>query len=235
MELSDIAKTIFDRVVDYCTNNYDNPHNTYVFSDPLGCMEYYAPNILEAFLDNFLTNEDNDIIETKKNSGWEFWDMVKSEYTKLWRKWMDEELAYKLGHTLESEAQRIMKDNELDDSSKVRYLTEYAEVLNKFADTIKQALQNGEPESVNLYDWYKMLADVIPPSFNSDYRELLYNVLYPYFDYYYYYGVFDYGAGDTGHTDLLQILSLLLDYINRTLYNIENKYLPELEALTNNS
>ncbi len=61
-----IAKTIFDRVVDYCTNNYDNPRNTYVFSDPLDCMAYHAPNNLDAFLDNFLTNEDNDIIETKK-------------------------------------------------------------------------------------------------------------------------------------------------------------------------
>ncbi len=143
---------------------------------------------------------------------------------------MDEELAYKLGHILESEAQRIMKDNELDDSSKVRYLTEYAEVLNKFADTIKQALQNGEPIlGSKLYDWYKMLADVISP-FNSDYRnELLYKVLYL-TDYYDYYGV-----GDTDDTHLLQTLSLLLDYINRTLYDIEQKYLPELGVLSNES
>jgi len=222
-----IAKTIFDRVVDYYTNNYDNPRNTYVFSDPLDCMAYHAPGNLDAFLDNFLTNEDNDIIETKKNSGWEFWEALKPEYKKLWRKWVDQELAYKLGHILESEAQRIMKDNELDNSSKVRYLTEYAEVLNKFADTIKQALQNGEPIlSSKLYDWYKMLADVTSP-FNSDYRnELLYKVLYL-TDYY--------DMHDTDDTDLLQTLSLLLDYINRTLYDIEQKYLPELGVLSNES
>jgi len=72
---------------------------------------------------------------------------------------------------------------------------------------------------VELYKWFKRLAEATS-SFNSDYREEVKYLL----DFY-----------DMWDVDQQQVLSLLLDYIDRTLYKIEHKYLPELEGLTNNN
>jgi len=210
MEPDEIAQNVFDRVRNYCENNSGDT--------PLECMVYHSPDQLSEFIDAYLTDEEDEAIQ---NSDQNFWESLKKEYEKLRKEWFSEELAYDLGHLIvESKANRIMQYDDLDSATKVRYLKAYEEVLHKFANAIKYALQNGEPlSSAELYKWFKRLAEATS-SFNSDYRKEVKYVL----DYY-----------DMWDVDQQQVLSLLLDYIDRTIYNIENKYLPELEALTNNN
>jgi len=212
VEPRDVAEIVIDRVENFCRNNR---------GDVLECMTDHSPDQLDVFIDAYLKeNEAEDLDEAIENSD-NFWDEVKKEYEKLWKDWWTEELAYDLGHlVIEDEAKNIMNNYELDNATKVRRLKAYAQVLHEFADTIKQALQNQEPlGSADLYTWFKRLAEATS-SFNSDYRK---EVQY-YLDFY-----------DMWDVDQLQTLSLLLEYINRTLRNIENTYMPELEALTNES
>jgi hypothetical protein len=173
------------------------------------------------FIDAYLNGKEAEDLDKAIENSDMFWDEVKKEYEKLWKDWWSEELAYDFGHlVIEDQAKNIMNNYELDNATKVRRLKAYAEVLHELADTIKQALQNQEPlSSADLYKWFKKLAEVTS-SFDSDYRK---EVQY-YLDFY-----------DIWDVDQLQTLSLLLEYINRTLRSIENTYLPELEALTNES
>jgi len=97
MEQSEIAKIIFDRVVDYCTRHND---------EPLACMADHEPDQLSVFIDSYLKDEEDEAIE---NSDEKFWRAIEKEYKKLWKEWWSEELAYNLGHLiLESKVERIM-------------------------------------------------------------------------------------------------------------------------------
>ena len=197
-EPDEIAQNIFNKVVDYCTRHDD---------EPLACMANHEPDQLSVFIDSYLNKDINEAIE---NSDQKFWRAIEKEYKKLWKEWWSEELAYDLGHLIvESKAEHIMQDDELDNATKVRYLKAYAEVLHKFADAIKSVLQDRDSlPSVELYKWFKRLAEATS-SFNTDYGEEVRYLL----DFY-----------DMWDVDQQQVLSLLLEYIDRTLYKIEQKY-----------
>jgi len=132
---------------------------------------------------------------------------------------MREEVAYYLGDILVPVD--IIQNNELNNACKVGYLKAYEEVLNEFADRIKSALQEGVPLCGEyLYDWYMKMADVVPikrPEYNEQVSYFL--------DFY---NMFD-------DSEKLEVLSILLDEIDSALYEIEEEYERNLEALINNS
>ena len=205
MEPDKIAKIVFDRVLDYCRNNHDAMFE---------CVVSHSPDLLLVFINSYLKNK-----KAIENSDQEFWESLKKEYEKLWKKWMREEVAYYLGDILVPVD--IIQNNELNNACKVGYLKAYEEVLNEFADRIKSALQEGVPLCGEyLYDWYMKMADVVPikrPEYNEQVSYFL--------DFY---NMFD-------DSEKLEVLSILLDEIDSALYEIEEEYERNLEALTNNN
>jgi len=213
MEPEVIAENVFDRVYDYCTRHHDAP---------LECLADHTPDQLSVFIDAYLTNEeDNAINEAVENSDDKFWDTIQEEYKRLWKERMSTDVGSALGDILHWTAEDIMEDAKLDDASKVGYLKAYAEVLDKFGDAVKHALQNSNPlSSADLDDWYMKIANAVSIK-NYAYSE---DVSY-FLDFY---SMLD-------DDDRLHALSVLLDDIADVLYDIEQKYLPELRALTNNN
>ena len=211
MEPDEIAQNIFDRVVDWCENHSGDT--------PLECMEYHNPSDLSVFADSYLTDEEDEEIE---NSDENFWESVKKEYEKLWKEGMSSYIGSYLSDELKMLAESIIQDAELCDACKARRLKAYDEALHKFADAIKQALQNGKPLGEGeLYDWFKKIGDVAFGVKNNAYYEEV--------DYY----ESPYDMLDDN--EKLEVLSSLLDAIADVRYDIEEQYLPELEALTNNN
>jgi uncharacterized protein YeaO (DUF488 family) len=212
MEPSELAQLVFERVVDYCQNHSGDT--------PLDCMLSHNPDEFSTFTESYLDDEELEELQNVEDPK-AFDDEAEKEYAKLWSEWLSEEIAYRLGHSeIEDLAYNIANSDKLDNASKVERLKAYAKVLREFADTIKLALQEKKPlSSTNLYNWFKRLAEVTS-SFNANYRK---EVQY-YLDFY-----------DLFDVDQLLTLDLLSQYVNRTLRKIENKYLPELEALTNES
>ena len=213
LEPRDIARTVFDRVMHYCATERGYT---------LECAKDHSPDQLSIFIDGYLTKEEAEELDKAIESSETFWDEVKKEYEELWKSWWSEKLAYSLGHLILKEiAERIAKDDRLDNASKVERLKAYAEVLHEFADAIQQALQNREPlSSAYLYKWFKRLAE-FAPSHRSEYIK----------DVEYYLNFYEMSDVD----DQLQTLSILPSYIDMALTRIEYYYLPELEALTNES
>ncbi|AME30104.1 hypothetical protein AZ270_gp81 [Acidianus tailed spindle virus] len=191
--------------MDYCRNNHDAM---------LECVVSHSPDLLSVFINSYLKNK-----KAIENSDQKFWESVKKEYEKLWKKWMREEVAYYLGDILVPVD--IIQNNELNNACKVGYLKAYEEVLNEFADRIKSALQEGVPLCGEyLYDWYMKMADVVPikrPEYNEQVSYFL--------DFY---NMFD-------DSEKLEVLSILLDEIDSALYEIEEEYERNLEALINNN
>ncbi len=130
---------------------------------------------------------------------------------------MTKEVAYYLSDILVVPVD-IIQNNELSNACKVGYLKAYEEVLNEFADRIKSALQEGVPLCEEyLYGWYMKIADVLSikrPEYNEQVSYFLY--LYNMLD----------------DNEKLEALNILLDEINSVLYDIEQKYMHDLEALT---
>jgi len=210
VEPDEVAEIVIDRVMDFCENNR---------GDKLECMADHSPDQLDVFIDAYLKeNEAEDLEKAIENSD-NFWDEVKKEYEKMWNRGIGLEVAYFLGNELDLIPYSIIENDGLDDASKVRYLKAYDEVLYKFSDAIKRALQDGKPLSPeDLYDWYMKIADVVSIK-SSDYSE---EVSY-FLDFY---SMLD----DDGK---LEMLSNLLDDIANVLYDIEEKYLPDLGVLRN--
>jgi len=200
-----IAKIVFNRVLDYCRNNHDA-----LFE----CVVSHSPDLLLVFINSYLKNK-----KAVENLDQKFWDAVKEEYKKLWKKWWSEELAYYLGDILVPVD--IIQNDKLNEASKVGYLKAYEEVLNKFADRIKSALREGVPLCKEyLYRWYMKIADIMPIK-RSDYNE---KVSY-FLDFY---DMLD-------DNDKLEVLGILLEEIPSVLYEIEEEYKHNLEALINNN
>jgi len=215
---SDLADYLFKRVVFYCQHlSDDRPYG-------LDCMTRYPPNAFSIFANSFLPQE---VAKELKTLGLGnttmFWNEVEKEYEKLWKEWWPNQLAWVLGH-IElnvSLLDSIMKKTDTN-SSKVELLKAYAEILHEFADAIKVALEEQIPLSrEQLYEWYKRMYEVASPyGFDKWARKALEYFL-RFYDMYKKYE--------------LPTLRLLLKYVNETLHKIENEYLPELEALTNQS
>jgi len=211
MEPSEIAQNVFDRVWNYCENNSGDT--------PLECMVYHNPDQLDVFIDSYLTNEEDEAIQ---NSDQNFWESLKKEYEKLWKEELTRYISNYLSDTLKILAENIVQNDELDDATKVRLLKAYAKVLDEFGDAIEQALQSGKPLSEGeLYDWYKKIGDTAFGVKNYAYYEEV--------DYY----ESNYDMLDDN--EKLEVLSILLDVIADVLYDIEQKYLPNLGVLTNNN
>jgi hypothetical protein len=211
---SDLADFLFKRVVFYCENlSDDRPFG-------LDCMMRHHPNAFSIFANSFIPQEVAEKLKTIGNPT-TFWNDVEKEYKKLWDEWWAHKLAWALGH-LETEelADNIVNDNELDNAGKVKRLKAYAEVLHEFADAIKRALQEKKPlSSADLYEWYKRIKEVASPFGFDKWARKAIEYFLRFYDMYEKYK--------------LPTLSLLLEYVNKTLHKIENEYLPELEALTN--
>jgi len=209
MEPGDIAGIVFDRVMDFCTKIYDNT---------LECIANHAPEQLSVFMDSYLEDEDEDINEAIENSDWE---AIEKEYEKLWKERLSIDISDSLGDILTLITENIIQNDELNDASKVRYLKAYDEVLDKFGDAIKRALQNSDPLSPDaLHDWYMKIGDAVSANTPDYDKEVSY-----FLDFY---EMLD-------DNDQLKVLSNLLDDIGNVLYDIEEKYMPDFGALTNNS
>jgi len=210
MEPRELARLVFERVVDYCENHSGDT--------PLDCMLSHNPYMFSEFDGLYLNDEELEELQTVEDPK-AYNDEAEEEYAKLWNEWMSEEVAYGLGHLdIEDLAYNIANSDKLDNTSKVERLKAYTEVLREFANAIKLALQEKKPlSSANLHKWFKRLAEFAP----SDQSEYIKEADY-YLDFY-----------DMYEVDQLLTLDLLLQYVDRALRKIENKYLPELEALTN--
>ena len=214
---SDLANFLFKRVVFYCENlSDDRPYG-------LDCMARHHPNAFSIFANSFLPQEVAEELKTLGlgNATW-FWNEVEKAYKKLWDMWWPEHLAWILGHhELNILLDSIMTKTDTN-SSKVELLKAYAEILHDFADAIKVALQEQIPLSrEQLYEWYKRMYEVASPFGFDKWARIALEYFLRFYDRYEKYK--------------LPTLRLLLQYVNETLHKIENKYLPELEALTNQS
>ena len=210
MEPDEIAGNVFGRVWNFCKNNYD---------DTLECLTNHSPDELPNFINSYLTNEEDEAIQ---NADQNFWESLKKEYEKLWTEEITRELRDYLGDTLELLAESIIQSYEIDSAIRARHLKAYAKILDEFGDAIKQALQDGKPLSEQkLFDWYIKLGDSAFAVSNYNYYEEI-GYLTSLYD------LLDDNAK-------LEVLSTLLDAVADVLWDIEEKYLPELEALTNNN
>ena len=210
MEPRELAQLVFERVVDYCQNHSGDT--------PLDCMLSHNPDEFSVFAENYLNDEELEELQTVEDPK-AYDDEAEKEYAKLWNEWLSEEIAYGLGHLdIEDLAYNIANSDKLDNASKVERLKAYAEVLREFANVIKLALQEKKPlSSANLHKWFERLAEFAPSNRSEYIKEADY-----YLDFY-----------DMYEVDQLLTLDLLSQYVDRALRKIENKYLPELEALTN--
>jgi uncharacterized protein YktA (UPF0223 family) len=215
---SDVADFLFKRVVFYCTHlSDDRPYG-------LDCMSRHPPNAFSIFANSFLPPEVAEKLNTLGlGNAREFWNEVEKAYEKLWDMWWPDQLAWILGHIeldlifLDS----IMKKTETN-SSKVELLKAYAEILHDFADAIKVALEEQIPLSrEQLYEWYKRMYEVASPRGFDKWARIALEYFLRFYNMYKKYE--------------LPTLRLLLEYVNETLHKIENEYLPELGALTNQS
>ena len=213
MEPRDVAQLVMDRVANYCENNSGDT--------PLECLTDHNPDQLDVFVDAYLDEEeDNELNEAIENSD-NFWDEVKKEYESLWKETMSLKAGGSLGDELQMLYQNIVQNDELDDASKARRLQAYDEVLVKFADAIKRALQNKKPLSGDDLDyWYKKIGDTVFGVKNYGYYEEIG----------YWEGFYD----ELDDSNKLEVLSILLDEIDSVLYDIEHT-LPDLGVLSNKS
>jgi len=210
-------------------------------------MEYHNPNTFSTFINSFLTKGNITSFQGKVKKEYEkfwkewwipkeiaekikkapigngnpttFWQEVVKEYEKLWKEWWPDKVARLLGPVeLEGIIEGIMNND--TPSYAVERLKAYAKVLREFADATKDALQKQVPLSTEqLYEWYKRIHEVASPwGFDKSARIALEYELRPYEMY---------------KEIRLPTLRLLLEYVNQTIQKIENKYLPELEGLTN--
>jgi len=219
----DIAEDIFDRVEDYCGHSDEWPK----------CMVDHSPDKFDEFVNRYLNGEEAEelkrFIEENSDvykSPEEFWNEVKILYEALWLEWMTTKIAEMLNDLIEYSMHPIIHDTELSNSSKIRRLKAYADVLNKFRDAIQHALNEKKPLSKgDLYYWFTDLGAI---GLEAD--QVHHNVYHNMVNYWLsYYDKFD----DYGKLDLLEIL---LHEINVDLSRIDKEIeLMEFEDLINKS
>jgi len=212
MEPSEVAEIVLDRVVYYCGKNYLRL---------LQCVADHSPDRLSLFADSYLIDEDKDIKEAIQNADQALLKAIEKEYEKLWKEKISEDVGDYLGDTLKMIADHIIQDDELGDASKVGYLEVYDNVLYNFVDAIKRSLNDSNPLNWNdLYKWFMKIGDSV--SMNNDaYSEQVG----------YFVGLYN----RLDDNSKLHALSLLLDNMDAVLYDIEEQYMHDLGALTNNN
>ena len=214
------AEEILDRVEDSCKHKHSDGW--------LRCMVDHSPDKFDEFVNRYLNGEEAEELKRfiEKNSDVyksqeEFWNEVKILYEALW----DEEMSRKLGELLSDELAggfvNIVENAEISDSTKVKRLKAYKEVLEQFANAINRALNEKKPlTELELLDWFDKMGDAVFGLKNYDYYYMIG----------YYVGFYD-GLNDDGK---LNVLNALLDGIDSVLYDVDTE-LSELEALTNKS
>jgi hypothetical protein len=212
------AEDILDRVKDSCKPSDEWPR----------WMVEHSPDKFDEFVNRYLNGEEAEelkrFIENNSDvykSPEEFWNEVKILYEALW----DEEMSQKLGELLSDELEggfiNIVENAEVSDSTKVKRLKAYKEVLEQFANAINRALNEKKPlTELELLDWFDKMGDAVFGLKNYNYYEMIG----------YYVGFYD-GLNDDGK---LNVLGILLDEIDSVLYDVDTE-LSELEALTNQS
>jgi len=213
MEPREVAELVMDRVVNYCEHNSGD--------GTLECLADHNPDELDMFVDSYLKeNEAKDLDKAIETSD-TFWDEVKKEYEAMWDEEMSLQLGHYLGDELEALYEEIIQNDLISDSSKVRRLKAYEEVLEEFADAIDRALKEKKPlTELELLHWYDKIGDAVFGFKNYNYYEIMG----------YYIGFYD----TLSNSQKLEMLSGLLDVIADVLYDID-KDLSELGALTNKS
>ena len=212
------AEDIFDRVEDYCEHS----------DDWYKCMVDHSPDEFDEFKNKYLNGEEAEELKRfiEKNSDVykspeEFWNEVKILYEALWNEEMSLELGRVLSDEMEALRVEIVQNDLISDSTKVKRLKAYKEVLEQFANTINRALNEKKPlTELELLDWFDKMGDAVFGLKNYNYYYMIG----------YYVGFYD-GLNDDGK---LNVLSALLDGIDDVLYDIDEK-LSELGALTNKS
>ena len=213
MEPRELAELVIERVVNYCEHNSGDT--------PLECLADHSPDQLDVFIDAYLKGREAEELEKAVENSDTFWDEVKKEYEALWNEEMSLELGRVLSDEMEALYEEIVQNDLISDSTKVKRLKAYKEVLEQFADAIDRALNEKKPlTEVELLHWYDKMGDAVFGLKNYNYYEIMG----------YYIGFYN-GLNDD---QKLELLSGLLDVIGDVLYDID-KELSELEALTNQS
>ncbi|MCI4455205.1 MAG: hypothetical protein JHC23_00555 [Sulfolobus sp.] len=210
MEPREVAETVMDRVVSYCEKNH---------GDTLECLADHSPDQIDVFIDSYLREEENEGLSRAIEKSGTFWDEVKREYEKLWKSWLITKVAYYLGDEIALTLYSILDNPKLDNASKARRLKAYAEVLDKFGDAVKRALDEKKPlSSADLREWFAKLGDIAFGVKDHDYYDQV--------DYYLSY------YDELSNNEKLDLLDMLLSEIDDAFYTI-NPELRKLEALTN--
>jgi len=201
MEPSSIAKTLFNRITNYCKNNYDQP---------LECIVNHNPKRLSLLMYLHITDKDNELREALKNSDEKSWKSIQEEYEKLWKAKMVVDIGSNLGNILNTILENIMKNNNLNNNDKAKYLEDYYWILDKLYYKIKYALQDLKPLSKEvLHDWYMDIADTVSMT-NSIYDKGVWYFL----DFY----------RTFNDNDKLQVLRVLLNKIYSVIEDIDKNY-----------
>jgi len=161
MEAHEIAEILFKRIIGYCENSYDQP---------LDCIVNHNPKMLSFLMFLHLTDKDNEIKEAIRNSDENFWKSIQKEYEKLWKTKMATDVGINLGNILNIILENIMKNDNLNNNDKVKYLENYYWILDKLYHKIKYALQDSKPLSKDsLLDLYMDVHDTVSIA-NSNYN-----------------------------------------------------------------
>jgi len=213
MEPYELAKLVAERVIDYCK------HHSGDIS--LECVADHSPDQLDEFIDAYLKGNEAEELDKAIESSPTFMDEVKKEYEALWRGWIVTEVGLNLGDDIDLALYSITDNPRLNNTCKARRLKVFADVLDKFGDTVLQALQEKKPLSrKDLYYWLTELGDVAFGGGNYDYDN----------DVDYYLSYYD----ELNDEEKLDMLDVLLNEIDEAM-STTNEWLRELGVLTNES
>jgi len=218
---SKVAEIVLDNVIDYCNNDYEGSGTSF------DCFVDHNPDQFYEFIDLFEPGLSDEELEAIGNPD-TFWDEVKKEYEKLWKKTLIHDIARFLRNDLKVLYEAIAyNDLLLTDSCRAKRLKAYEELLNEFKDAIRRALQERKPlTELELRDWYKKMGEAVYgyKNYNYNYYKYFKEVVYDLN----FYDMLD----DNGKLEVLS--KLLNNYIGEILNEIKRK-LSELEpkVLTN--
>jgi len=216
IEPEDIARILIERVTNYCNNQ----------RDALACLKENSPNMLNILLTKYLTDDERKIFikliwNSNKPMNRILTDM-KEKYEVRWKFEILDRIADFLSNELNLVLNSIIKNNELDHTSKLKRLKFYETLLDEFGNTIEQALGGKKPlDKKELYNWIAKFLDI---AFIINMKDLD-KVLYYYKELEYYLGYYEI----LDDREKLILLEVLMNDIGKTLFEAWVKR-EELEA-----
>ena len=204
MEAKDIAEIVLDKVIKYCNKE----------DAPLECLTKHTPNQLSCFAYLFLAGKNDEVVELIEKSDKTFWDEMEKEYSNLWNERIVIDIGNNIGDILGQIVEFMVQYDEIDDARKVRLLKAYDALLDKFGKAINESLKNSKPMNKGvLHDWLKKVGRAGSMD-NANYNDEISKLVNFY--------------NEMGDNNKLRILSIILDEIGDDMYDLEEKYIPDL-------